>query len=164
MLHDVGIAVHRQDHEQHSLFVASPKAKELLAGLYDMEQSTIIWAETMHAIIAHNRSVTCLTVEAGVAKVADALDMSKGRSRIPFEAGQVNIHSISAAAVDKVTLGQGRDEADQHRHRADQFRRHLPDRRAAQAQAQQLRPARLHRGGGHGARGGEKSLVQVFRL
>ena len=40
-------------------------------------------------------------------RVADALDMAKGRSRIPFEAGQVNIHSVSAAAIDKVVISRG---------------------------------------------------------
>jgi hypothetical protein len=39
--------------------------------------------------------------------VADALDMTRGRSRIPFEAGQVNIHSVSAYAIDKVVLARG---------------------------------------------------------
>lgn len=107
VLHDLGIAVHRQDHEQHSLFLAAPKAKELLEGLYDVEARTIIWAETLHAIISHNRDVPCLTIEAGVVKVADALDMCKGRSRIPFQAGQVNIHSLSAAAIERVTLTKG---------------------------------------------------------
>jgi len=40
-------------------------------------------------------------------RVADALDMTKGRSRIPFEAGQVDIHSLSAAAIDKVAILHG---------------------------------------------------------
>jgi metal-dependent HD superfamily phosphatase/phosphodiesterase len=40
-------------------------------------------------------------------RIADALDMAKGRSRIPFEAGSVSIHSVSAAAVDRVVLGPG---------------------------------------------------------
>ena len=31
----------------------------------------------------------------------------KGRSRIPFEAGEVNIHSVSAAAVDAVDIETG---------------------------------------------------------
>jgi metal-dependent HD superfamily phosphatase/phosphodiesterase len=51
--------------------------------------------------------VPCLTIEAGVVKVADALDMCKGRSRIPFEAGALNIHAVSAAAVEKITLMAG---------------------------------------------------------
>ncbi len=107
VLHDVGIGVHRTDHEQHSLWVASPKVKELLDGLYEIEERTVIWAETMHAIISHNKDVECLTLEAGVVKVADALDMSKGRSRIPFEAGTVNMHSLSAAAIERVSISKG---------------------------------------------------------
>ena len=34
-------------------------------------------------------------------RVADALDMAKGRSRIPFESGRVSIHSLSAAAIEE---------------------------------------------------------------
>ncbi|MHB1007006.1 MAG: HD domain-containing protein [Chloroflexota bacterium] len=109
VLHDVGIAVHRDEHEHHSLFVASPKAKELLAGLYDIEEQTLIWAETMHAIISHNRDIQALTVEAGVVKVADALDMAKGRSRIPFENGAVNMHSLSAAAIERIVITKGEE-------------------------------------------------------
>ena len=48
-----------------------------------------------------------LTLEAGVVRVADALDMAKGRSRIPFEAGVVNIHSLSATAIDSVRIAPG---------------------------------------------------------
>jgi metal-dependent HD superfamily phosphatase/phosphodiesterase len=64
-------------------------------------------SEILHAIIAHRSGGRPLTVEAGVVRVADALDMAKGRSRIPFEAGQINIHSVSAAAIDRVVIGAG---------------------------------------------------------
>lgn len=107
LLHDLGIAIHRDNHEQYSLIVARPKAVELLTGIYEQPGLTIMLAETLHAIIAHRWDVRCLTIEAGVLKVADALDMSEGRSRIPFEAGKVNIHSVSAAAVDEVHLVKG---------------------------------------------------------
>ena len=40
--------------------------------------------------------------------MADALDMTQGRSRIPFEAGQTNIHSVSAMAIDSVSLEKGK--------------------------------------------------------
>jgi metal-dependent HD superfamily phosphatase/phosphodiesterase len=40
-------------------------------------------------------------------RVADALDMSEGRSRIPYQAGNVDIYSISAAAIDKVEIAEG---------------------------------------------------------
>jgi metal-dependent HD superfamily phosphatase/phosphodiesterase len=105
--HDVGIAIHRDNHETYSLFLAIPKLRELLSSLYEEPTRTIILSETLHAMIAHNSEQTCLTLEAGVVKVADALDMTQGRSRIPFQAGAVNIHAISAAAVDKVSIEKG---------------------------------------------------------
>jgi metal-dependent HD superfamily phosphatase/phosphodiesterase len=61
----------------------------------------------MHAIVSHNAEEDCLTIESGVLKVADALDMTEGRSRIPFEAGKVNIHSVSAQAVESVDIEMG---------------------------------------------------------
>ncbi len=107
LMHDLGICVHRDEHEHHSLWLAERKLRELLDGLYDIEGRTIITAETLHTIVAHQRSQRCLTIEAGVVKVADALDMAKGRSRIPFEQGHINIHSASAAAIESVELSAG---------------------------------------------------------
>ena len=42
-------------------------------------------------------------------RVADALDMAQGRTRMPIEAGQEGIHSISAAAVDEVRIEAGEE-------------------------------------------------------
>jgi metal-dependent HD superfamily phosphatase/phosphodiesterase len=106
-LHDVGISVHRDDHEKYSLLIAYPKIRELLDGIYPEPQLTIMTSEIMHAIVAHNAKETCLTMEAGVLKVADTLDMTGGRSRIPFETGKVNIHSVSAQAVESVEIEKG---------------------------------------------------------
>lgn len=106
-LHDLGIAVHRDDHERYSLILAYPKARQLLEDLYEEPTRTVIVAEMLHAVIAHRWDVSCLTLEAGVLKVADALDMTEGRSRIPFEAGQLNIHSVSALAVEEVRIQKG---------------------------------------------------------
>ncbi|MBW2592704.1 MAG: HD domain-containing protein [Deltaproteobacteria bacterium] len=106
-LHDIGIAIHRDDHERYSLILAYPKARQLLSQLYEEPELTIVTAEVIHAVIAHNTAESCLTVEAGVLKVADTLDMKEGRSRIPFEAGQVNIHSVSAQAVEAVDILKG---------------------------------------------------------
>lgn len=108
-LHDIGIGVHRDDHEKYSLWIAYPKIRQLLAGLYDEPQLTIVTMEALHAIIAHDADQKCLTIEAGCLKVADATDMTAGRSRIPFEAGQVNIHSISAMAVQDVKIEKGEE-------------------------------------------------------
>lgn len=106
-LHDVGISVHRDDHEKYSLWMAYPKIRQLLAGLYPEPALTIVTQEALHAIIAHDADQRCLTIEAGALKVADTTDMTHGRSRIPFQAGQVNIHSISAMAVKDVKIEKG---------------------------------------------------------
>jgi uncharacterized protein len=107
LLHDVGMSIHRADHEAYSLFVAQDKVRELLSEIYDVRTAAIMRAEILHAIIAHRSDGRPLTVEAGIVRVADALDMAKGRSRIPFAAGSASIHSISAAAIESVTLERG---------------------------------------------------------
>ncbi len=108
-LHDVGMVIHREGHEMLSLVIAYPKARQLLAPLYEEPQLTTMVSEVLHAIIAHNWEQTCLTIEAGVVKVADALDMTQGRSRIPFEAGAVNIHSVSAQSIKEVRIERGEE-------------------------------------------------------
>src|SRR5919109_5079302 len=89
-LHCVGMAIHRDGHEDFSLFLAEPKARELLAGLYDEPDLTVIVSEVLHEITSHRDYGRPLTLEAGIIRVADALDMAKGRSRIPFERGRVS--------------------------------------------------------------------------
>lgn len=107
LLHDVGMSIHRDDHERYSLFIAQDKLREILADVYPPAIRRVMISEILHAIIAHRADGRPLTLEAGIVRVADALDMAKGRSRIPFEAGKVNIHSVSAAAIDRVSIGPG---------------------------------------------------------
>jgi metal-dependent HD superfamily phosphatase/phosphodiesterase len=111
LLHDVGMSIHRTDHEMFSLLLAAPKLDALLADIYDEPERSVVAAEALHAIIAHRRRGDPLTLEAGIVRVADALDMAKGRSRVPFEAGRPNIHSLSAAAIDEVRIDPGEDKA-----------------------------------------------------
>jgi hypothetical protein len=108
-LHDIGHAVHRDRHEDFSIALAPSIIRRLLVDIYDEEKAAIILAETLHAIISHREDILPLTLEAGVVRVADALDMEKGRARIPFEAGKVNIHSVSALAIEKVRIRKGTD-------------------------------------------------------
>lgn len=107
LFHDVGMAVHREGHEDWSLFLAEPKLRELLAGIYEEPELTVIVSEVLQTITSHREDGRPLTVEAGIVRVADALDMAKGRSRIPFERGRVSIHSLSAAAIDSVAIKDG---------------------------------------------------------
>ena len=107
ILHDIGMSVHRADHESFSLFIAQEKIRELLQGVYDVPTASILRSEILHAIIAHRSGGKPLTLEAGIVRVADALDMAKGRSRIGFIAGSTSIHSVSAAAIEAVHLETG---------------------------------------------------------
>jgi len=109
LTHCVGMSIHRHGHEDFSLFLAEPKLRELLDGIYDEPDRTVIVSEVLQAIISHRADGQPLTIEAGLIRVADALDMAKGRSRIPFERGRVSMHSLSAAAIEDVMITDGED-------------------------------------------------------
>jgi uncharacterized protein len=109
LLHCVGMAVHRDRHEDMSLFLAEPKMRQLLDGIYEEPDLTVITVEVLQTITSHRQDGRPLTIEAGIVRVADALDLAKGRSRIPFEHGRVSIHSLSAAAIDEVVIEDGTD-------------------------------------------------------
>jgi metal-dependent HD superfamily phosphatase/phosphodiesterase len=109
LLHDVGMSIHRADHEAYSLFMVEERLQLLLAESYSEPERTVVISEILHAIIGHRRRGEPYTVEAGVVRVADALDMAEGRSRIPVEGGQYGIHALSAAAIDKVRIEAGEE-------------------------------------------------------
>ena len=110
LLHDLGMSIHRADHESYSLFLAEAKLRELPPAVYEPRQAAVLRSEILHAIISHRSGGKPLTLEAGVVRIADALDMAEGRSRIPFESGSQSIHSISAAAIQSVKIGEGEDK------------------------------------------------------
>ncbi len=110
LMHCVGMSVHRRGHEDFSLFLSEPKMRELLDGIYDEPDRTVVISEVLQAITSHRSDGEPLALEAGILRVADALDMAKGRSRIPFEAGSVSMHSLSAAAIDEVSIGDGEEK------------------------------------------------------
>ena len=107
LLHCIGMSVHRHGHEDYSLFLAEPKSRELLDGIYEEPELTVVVSEVLQAITSHRADGQPLALEAGILRVADALDMAEGRSRIPFEHGRVSMHSLSAAAIDEVTIKDG---------------------------------------------------------
>lgn len=110
LLHDIGMAVQRENHELYGICLAREILASLLRPLYETTPRTVVTAEILHAIVAHQTDEACLTVEAGAVKVADALDMTQGRSRIPFEAGEMNIHAVSAFAIESVELMAGAEK------------------------------------------------------
>jgi metal-dependent HD superfamily phosphatase/phosphodiesterase len=111
LFHDTGMSIHRTDHEQYSLFLAADRLPGLLEGVYAEPELTVVVSEALHAVIGHRRRGDPITVEAGIVRVSDALDMASGRSRVPFETRRPNIHSISAAAIDTVKIEPGEERA-----------------------------------------------------
>jgi uncharacterized protein len=109
LFHDLGMSINREGHEEFSLFLANTILHRTLEFL-PVEERTIVTSEVLHAIIAHRSDGRPYTIEAGIVRVADALDMSEGRSRIPYEAGKLDIYSVSAAAIDNVRIAEGVDK------------------------------------------------------
>jgi metal-dependent HD superfamily phosphatase/phosphodiesterase len=115
ILHDVGMIVQRRDHEKYSAFLALEIIDNLLTQTYNQEETAIITSEVLHAIVSHEVPETTdlpsriLTKEAGIVGIADALDMEAGRARIPFQAGKVDIHAVSALSIEKVEVNVPED-------------------------------------------------------
>jgi len=110
IFHDLGMAVTRDGHELYGALLASEFIEKYLQGIYSEEDRTIILSEVLHAIVCHEEPRKPLTLEAGIVRVADALDMEKGRARIPFQAGKVDIHSVSALSIEKVNIQEGEEK------------------------------------------------------
>jgi hypothetical protein len=107
IFHDLGMVVMREDHEVYGAIFAKEFVDDYLKTIYSEEETAIICSEVLHAIVCHEEPKKPLTVEAGVVRIADALDMEKGRARIPFQAGRVDIHSVSALSIEKVNILKG---------------------------------------------------------
>ena len=108
-LHDVGHVVHRDDHTYHSIPLAGDVLDRFLADFYDLPTAVRVKGEVLHAILCHHTAETPLTREAGVIRVADALDMERGRSRIPYDEGSRGINTLSSRAIQRVSLLPGED-------------------------------------------------------
>ncbi len=108
MLHDIGNQVHRAEHEQHGVHLARPIIDRILEPLYpDVFKRTKIRAFILHGVNCHDLNPPPLTIEGGIVAVADGTDITKGRGRKAFALGSVDIHSISALAVDQVVITRG---------------------------------------------------------
>ena len=111
LFHCVGMSIHRADHERYSLFLTADKLPRLLEPIYAEPARSIVVAEASHAIISHRSRGEPFTMEGAIVRVADALDMAKGRSRVPFETELPNIHSVSSSAIESVTISAGEEKA-----------------------------------------------------
>ncbi len=109
IFHDLGMSINREGHEEYSLIIANSLLKDVLEFLPTKER-VIVASETLHAIINHRDDGKPTTIEAGILRVADALDMGKGRVKIPYEEGEFQIHSLSVAAIENVKIEEGKEK------------------------------------------------------
>jgi hypothetical protein len=108
-LHDIGHVVHRESHAYYTIPLAADLLDRILDEFYDTADRVRMKGEVLHAILCHHVEETPLTLEAGVVRVADALDMERGRSRIPYEEGGRGINTVSSQAINRVSVEQGDD-------------------------------------------------------
>lgn len=106
-LHDIGHVVHRHRHAYYSVPLAANVLEEVLPEFYDTADAVRVKGEVLHAILCHHSEETPLTREAGVLRIADALDMEQGRSRLPYAKGRRGIDTVSSQAIERVTLMEG---------------------------------------------------------
>lgn len=107
LFHDAGMIVVREGHELFGAAVVMSSLEPILNGVYSRYDAVVVTSEVMHAVVSHEEPRRPLTLEGGVVKVADALDMEKGRARLPFESGRIDIHSVSALSIEKVRIQEG---------------------------------------------------------
>ncbi|OYR66272.1 phosphohydrolase, partial [Halorubrum sp. E3] len=106
-LHDIGHVVHRHDHPYYSIPLAADFLDDFLPSFYGVPDRVRIKAEVLHAILCHHTEEQPLTREAGVVRIADGLDMERGRSRVPYEEGGRGINTVSSQAIERVSLREG---------------------------------------------------------
>jgi len=81
------MSISREGHEEFSLIISNTILHRILDFL-PVEERTIVISETLHAIIAHRSDGIPYTVEAGIVRVADAMDMSEGPLAHPLPGRQ----------------------------------------------------------------------------
>lgn len=111
LCHDFGNLVHRVNHADMSVYLTLPILNRLLPKIYpEIEKRTEIRAFILSAIDTHDGEPTPLTIEAGLVCVGDATDMTKGRGRLAFDLGNINIHTVSALSVENVSIAKGKEK------------------------------------------------------
>lgn len=115
LLHDIGMSLTRQDHENYSAELARPIIERILERYYgeDLTKRVIVRSLVLECIVGHMAMIRIHSLEAGLILAADGCDMEKGRARIPMlinSAARVgDIHKYSSAAVDRIRVVKGEE-------------------------------------------------------
>jgi len=109
MLHDIGNAIHREEHEIFSVILAKGILERLLPSIYpEVSKRTAVMEQVLHALYAHDVGENALTIESAIVVIADGCDITKGRGRLSFDLGKHDIHSISALSIESVDIHKGK--------------------------------------------------------
>ncbi len=113
LMHDLGMAIGRQGHEEMSSLLAQPIIDRALMHVFpdDLHRRVVIKAVATEAIIGHMSSRKIHSIEAGIMLIADGCDMTKGRARIPMALNHTprvgDIHKYSANAINRIRIHHG---------------------------------------------------------
>ncbi|WP_324735128.1 HD domain-containing protein [Thermococcus sp. SY098] len=106
LFHDIGNMIHRENHYLFSTILAEPII-EKLAKEFEEDDWLLLKALTLNAIYTHDEATQCTTIEGSCVTVADGCDMEQGRSRLVHKKDKVDIHSVSALAIERVEIQEG---------------------------------------------------------
>ncbi len=112
-MHDLGMMIGRQGHEDMSVLMAQPIMDRALKEIFpnDLSRRVIIKSLATEAIIGHMSSRKIHSIEAGIVLIADGCDMTKGRARIPMSINKTpragDIHKYSANAINRIGIHHG---------------------------------------------------------
>jgi len=112
-LHDLGMAMGRQDHELFSMTLAKPIIERTLERVFpnNTAKQVVIRSVALEGIIGHMANRRINSIEAGILLIADGSDMEKGRARIPMvlntEPKAGDIHKYSANSIERVQISKG---------------------------------------------------------
>lgn len=112
-LHDIGMAVTRDEHEWHSIALADQVIQKYLTDLYpgNVAMQIVVRSLAHEVIVGHMAHTRIHSVEAGIVLIADGTDMSRGRSRIPSimdrDPAVGDMHRYSASSITRVEIGPG---------------------------------------------------------
>lgn len=113
LMHDLGMMIGRQGHEEMSVTLAKPIIERALMHILpdDLHRRVIIKSVAIEAIIGHMSSRKIHSIEAGIILIADGCDMTKGRARIPLALNTTpkvgDIHKYSANAINRIGIHHG---------------------------------------------------------
>lgn len=113
IMHDLGMTIGRQGHEEMSALLAQPIIDRTLKHVFpdNLHKRVVIKAMTTEAIVGHMSSRKIHSIEAGIILIADGCDMTKGRARIPMALNKTprvgDIHKYSASAINRIKIHHG---------------------------------------------------------